>query len=294
MIDSAIRQDLKYLLLACRPHQWIKNGIVFFPLFFGKRFFDSGPMIATIGIFIIFCLAASAGYLVNDIIDYDFDINHPEKSKRPFAAGRIGKTYSISVAIALGVAGLLLTFVFCRQATLLIAAYMIINGCYNLWLKHIVVIDLLCIAMFYLLRILSGAASAGVDPSIWIICCTVFLSIYLGLCKRYFDCHFAGAGKDFCRYYGAATSTLIIRFLAIMLFSLYFLYVIHQLDVRGSKLFMAAGTIAFVGGGIIRHLHLVLAGQYGGDAIMMLLKDRWLLLSVVGWFGLAGLRIYLP
>ncbi|MGM0598004.1 MAG: UbiA family prenyltransferase [Myxococcota bacterium] len=174
----------KAVFITSRPQQWIKNLFIFFPLIFSRQLQNPGLILDAVCFFIQFCLTASAVYFFNDIIDIDKDRLHPQKKKRPVAAGEI------SIVNAYFILSTLLLFAFApflitgSAAIYSLLAYIILNIAYSNYLKHIVFIDVLSISAGFLLRVTGGSAAIGVYPSEWLLIMTLLLSLFLGFGKR--------------------------------------------------------------------------------------------------------------
>ena len=167
-----------------RVHQWIKNVFVFVPLLFSLNLFYEDYFITTLFAFLIFCLASSAIYVINDLVDIESDRVHPVKRNRPLPSGAISKQTAIITA------SLLLVFVFWFMMyfnTYFIAfviAFVVLNVLYSFWLKNIVLLDVFSIAAGFSIRVLAGAFVIQVPISSWLILTTMFISLFLGVMKR--------------------------------------------------------------------------------------------------------------
>src|SRR5262245_56343697 len=172
------------ILKAVRPHQWVKNLFVAAPVVFAKRIGDTHSDLRAAAAFAAFCLLSSAVYLVNDLVDIEKDRAHPIKRNRPIASGALKPEVARALAglfavAALG-AGLALGWAFALTAT----GYLALNAVYTFWLKRVAFVDVACISIGFLLRVLAGAFAIGVPPSRWLLVCTLLLSSLLGFGKR--------------------------------------------------------------------------------------------------------------
>lgn len=181
-LDSAVAAAFSYFVLM-RPQQWIKNLLVFAPLFFADALFSPVAVEASIVAFVAFCVAASGVYVLNDLFDREQDRAHPTKRHRPLAAGRVSArgAYCLIAALALLEAFLL---IFHPALTIVVVLYILLNGSYTAWLKHIAILDILCVASFYVLRIVGGGAATGIPLSPWILFCTFFAALFIVVGKR--------------------------------------------------------------------------------------------------------------
>ncbi len=173
---------LAYLALI-RPKQWVKNLLVFAPAFFAGALLDAAIFNTSLLAFVAFSLAASAVYVVNDIIDREQDRAHPRKKERPIASGRVSirEAYVLTVALLIPVAAIL---AYAPPLIPVIAGYMLLNALYSAWLKHVAVIDILLVSAFYLLRLAAGSAVTLIPLSPWIILCAFFFALFVIVGKR--------------------------------------------------------------------------------------------------------------
>ncbi|PYO25026.1 MAG: hypothetical protein DMD85_05045 [Candidatus Rokuibacteriota bacterium] len=171
---------LAAVLVSLRPQQWVKNLFVFGGLVFGQRLFTPSVWPAC-GAFVIFCALSGAIYLVNDVADRDNDRLHPKKRERPIAAGRLPVGVALGVAVAL-VAGGLVAAAWLSTGVLLVAvAYVVLLTAYSAWLKHVVIVDVLAVAVGFVLRALAGTLAIDVAISGWLLICTVLIALFLAL-----------------------------------------------------------------------------------------------------------------
>jgi decaprenyl-phosphate phosphoribosyltransferase len=172
------------ILLLMRPKHWIKNIFVFAPLIFAGVFLEFSQVAQASIAFLGFCLAASIIYIINDLIDAPLDAKHPQKKiDRPIASGRVSKKTACLFAIILGLFFIILSFID-LQTFFIIALYIIMNIFYSLWLKHIAIVDIFCIAIGFVLRIIAGAVAINVPLSIWMFITTLCIALYLASIKR--------------------------------------------------------------------------------------------------------------
>jgi 4-hydroxybenzoate polyprenyltransferase len=171
-------------LRSLRMWQWLKNLLVLAPLFAAHRWGDTGAVIDALTVFLSFCLTASATYHFNDIVDLDADRSHPNKRRRPMAAGDIPITLGVGAAMLLLVSGLLLAWQVSMAVLSLMLLYLLVTGAYSFFLKSRAVIDLVVLAGLYTLRIVAGALALGVMPSFWLLAFSMFLFLSLSALKR--------------------------------------------------------------------------------------------------------------
>ena len=167
-----------------RPKQWIKNGFVLAPLVFSGEFLLPDAIQSSLFAFILFCLASSATYIVNDLNDIERDRKHPRKSKtRPLAAGTVSITSALILLGALYVT-LIGSWFMAPKVVMVLAAYSALNLAYSLYLKHQPVIDIFTIAIGFVLRVYAGAVALAVPLSDWMFVTTLCLALYLAAIKR--------------------------------------------------------------------------------------------------------------
>jgi 4-hydroxybenzoate polyprenyltransferase len=174
------------LVQALRPHQWVKNLLVFVPVVLDHKLFNGPTLAKGITAFLAFCCAASSAYILNDILDLEADRRHPTKRRRAFASGALSPTIGIAlvpgllaIAYALSYSSLPVRFVE------LLTIYVVLTTAYSLYLKRVAVVDVLLLAGLYTLRVLAGIAAAHVRFSAWLLAFSMFLFLSLAFLKRY-------------------------------------------------------------------------------------------------------------
>jgi 4-hydroxybenzoate polyprenyltransferase len=172
-------------LKAIRPKEWIKNVLVFAGCLFGRKFHDPGAVADAMTTFVAFCAISSAGYLVNDINDVEFDRAHPSKRNRPIAAGELSVATAVRMASVLAIGAVALAFgAVGWQVGLMVVGYGAAQLAYSYGLKQIVIIDVMTIAGLFILRVAAGAQAVEAHASEWLILCTGMLACFLGFTKR--------------------------------------------------------------------------------------------------------------
>ena len=185
------------LVRALRPHQWVKNLLVFVPVVLDHKLFQPETMAKAATAFLSFCAAASAAYVLNDILDLEADQRHPTKRHRPFASG------TLSPALGMVLVPALLAIAFAASwSTLpdsfveLLAIYVVLTTAYSAYLKRVAVVDVLLLAGLYTLRVLAGIAAAHVRFSTWLLAFSMFLFLSLAFLKRYTEVNAMGGEVD--------------------------------------------------------------------------------------------------
>lgn len=177
--------DIKAALRLLRPHQWVKNLLVFVSLFAGHQYSNLEYLQLTFLGFAAFCLVASGTYVVNDILDLESDRQHPIKKSRPLAAGQIEISYAIAIASVLIVAGIGLGRFVGQEFFVCLVGYLVLNFGYSLVFKPMLAIDIVILSLLYVLRIIAGAAATDVMPSFWLLAFSLFIFTSLAMLKRY-------------------------------------------------------------------------------------------------------------
>ena len=175
------------LVREMRVHQWVKNLLLFVPIVMAHRLHDVDAILRVAAAFAAFCLAASAGYLVNDLRDLEHDREHPTKRQRMFASGALPPSAGWIVAPLLYAAAFAIAWKTGLSTVAYLAIYVSITTLYSIALKKRVVIDVLILAALYTLRMLAGGDAARVEVSTWLLALSMFLFLSLALLKRYAD-----------------------------------------------------------------------------------------------------------
>jgi 4-hydroxybenzoate polyprenyltransferase len=292
-VDASLRDWLRLI----RPQQWIKNAFVLTPLLFSGKFLDFRADLRAGLAFISFCFLASAVYAWNDILDREGDRQHPTKRLRPVAAGRISVPSAAWCGAILAAVGLV-GCAFLGQPVLVVAiAYLGLNVLYSFRLKHVVVLDVFCVAGFFVLRLLAGARAVAVVPSIWLLLCGGLLALYLGFAKRRHELVLLGSGSSQHRTVLADYSPAFLDQMSGVLLSVtivaYIMYTLSPEKLAEIGSYRLTYSTGFVLYGVFRYLFLVHQRE-GGNPNDVLFTDRALLASVVLWFLYCFWVIYSP
>jgi 4-hydroxybenzoate polyprenyltransferase len=284
---------------ALRPHQWVKNLLVLVPLLFTTLAFDVGAWINAATAFASFCVAASSIYLLNDILDREQDARHPKKRLRPIASGRLSLTAAkamLAVTLLLAAClGWLVPPHNGRSFLIWPAAYLVLNVAYSFFLKQLVIIDCMCIALGFQLRVQAGAAAIGVDASRWLQLCTFFFALFLAFCKRYEElsrqAEATGQTRATMAEYTASFLNMMIGPLAALSILSYSLYTVSPETVQRHGTSRLMYTVPIVTYGVFRYLFLVYRKSEGGDPARLLFRDVPLLVSGFVYAGLVVLLL---
>jgi 4-hydroxybenzoate polyprenyltransferase len=286
---------LAAILVSLRPRQWVKNLFVFGGLVFGQRLFTPSvwPALAA---FVIFCVLSGAIYLVNDVADRDKDRLHPKKRERPVAAGRLAPGVALGVAVALVAVGLVASAFLSTGFLLVAAAYVVLLTAYSAWLKHIVIVDVLAVAVGFVLRALAGTLAIDVAISAWLLICTVLIALFLALGKRRHEYLMlqadAARHRPILAEYSAGLLDQMIAVVTASTVTAYALYTMSPETVAKFHTKLLPATLPFVLYGIFRYLYLLYRRQLGGNPSELFLHDRALLVNTACWILAVVLIIY--
>jgi 4-hydroxybenzoate polyprenyltransferase len=286
------------LLISLRPGQWAKNLLVFAGLLFGLRLFDAAAVLRAIAAFSIFCLLSGVVYLINDVADRESDRQHPIKARRPVASGALPVPTALTAALLLGGAALAASFVLGVPFFTVSVAYLALLALYSGPLKHIVIIDVLTIAIGFVLRAVAGALAVDVEISHWLLVCTILLALFISLAKRRHELVLLADGAASHRpILGEYSPYLLDQMISVVTASTLVAYVFYTISAETEAKFGTAWlglTIPFPLYGIFRYLYLVHQRDGGGSPADLLLTDRPLLICVTLWALTVALIIYRP
>ncbi len=297
-VGAPSRPVVLNLIISLRPAQWTKNLLVFAGLLFGRELFNVWALERAAAAFAIFCALSGVVYLVNDISDRDNDRRHPLKARRPIASGALPLSVAIGAAVALTAAGLAGAFALSLPFAGVALAYLALLTLYSGPLKHIVIIDVLTIAIGFVLRAMAGAVAIGVLISHWLLVCTILLALFIALAKRRHELVLLANGATSHRpILGEYSPYLLDQMIAVVTASTLIAYVFYTISPETEQKFGTQWlglTIPFPLYGIFRYLYLVHQREGGGSPADMLLNDRPLLVCVALWVAAVILLIYHP
>jgi 4-hydroxybenzoate polyprenyltransferase len=292
------RSLVLHVLLSLRPAQWSKNLLVFAGLLFGRRLLDPAAVLDAGLAFVVFCGLSGAVYLVNDIADREADQRHPLKAQRPIASGALSVSTATAVALGLGVVCLAVSYVVGPAFSGVATAYLALQILYSFVLKDIVIIDVLTIAIGFVLRAVGGAVAVRVEISYWLLVCTILLALFIALAKRRHEIVLLSAGAASHRaILGEYSPYLLDQMIGVVTASTLISYVFYTISPETQAKFGTTWlglTIPFPLYGIFRYLYLVHQREGGGSPADLLLTDRPLLACVALWALTVALIIYRP
>ena len=286
------------LIVSVRPGEWTKNLFVFAAVLFGQRLADPVAVGRATAAFVIFCALAGVVYLVNDVADRDRDRQHPRKRDRPIASGALSVSTALTAAGLLGIGALAWAWWMGRDFGLVATAYVLLLVLYSGPLKHIVIIDVLTIAIGFVLRVVAGAVAIGVPISQWLLICTILLALFLGLSKRRHEIVLLADGATgHRRILQEYSPYLLDQMIGVVTASTLMAYILYATSHETAEKFgtsLLGLTIPFPLYGIFRYLYLVHRKEGGGSPAELLLNDRPLLACVALWAVAVVVIIYRP
>ena len=276
---------MKYLFLSLRPRHWVKNLLIFLPLVFGMKLYDFLKDSKVILAFLLFSLAASAVYLINDIIDIEKDKLHPIKRLRPIASGKIGAKKALFAAVILGFLSAVFSFRLNVYFGWIIIIYLGFNLIYSGILKDLVIIDVFCIGVFYLLRISAGIVVAGVEMSYWIIIMTTLLALFVGFTKRKKELELlnfeVAQHRSVLNKYSPYFIDQMVMIITSSIVISYILYTVDARTIRELGTKNLIYSMPFVYYGIFRYLYLIQKIRKEDDPVVILFSDRMMQLNIL-------------
>lgn len=292
-------EKLKYIVVAARPNQWVKNLIIFTPLLFSGKLFTLPVLVPTILGFLIFCLLSSTSYILNDIIDYPFDKKHPAKRKRPIASGNLSIPDATFVVFILSLTSLTLALSFSIPFFFVAFVFLVLHFFYSLYFKTKPVLDIFAISFSFMLRAFAGQVISGYHIQIWLILTVFFVSLFIASVKRHAE--FVNQGKktrSALENYRESLLLFLTNTFATLTITTYSLYTFLERpplietplsealsvflpDFEARKWFMV--TIPLVVYGIARYGQLLYTRDQGEAPEKIITRDKPLLATMFLW-----------
>ena len=290
----ATRSPAASLFVSLRPDQWTKNLIVFAALIFAVKLLDPAATAKATAAFLIFCALSGAVYLMNDVADREQDRLHPIKKMRPIASGELSPRAALVAALVLGGFALAAAVALRPAFGVAAAAYLALFVVYTRSLKHLVVLDVMTIAIGFVLRAVAGGLVIGVHVSNWLLVCTMLGALFLGLAKRRHEMTLlAGGAGGHRRILEEYDPYLLDQMIGVVAAATMVAYIIYCASPETHAYFGTEWmvlTTPFPIYGLFRYLYLVHRKAGGGSPSDMLIQDRPLLACVLLW-GLTSVAI---
>ena len=275
-----------------RINQWVKNSIIFLPAFFAGELFNPVHFIELLKSFFAFSFITSSIYILNDALDVDEDRHHPIKKLRPIAAGKIDLKYAFLIGIGLCILGLFYFYGIENRAFRFVLIYLGIMIVYCFTLRRIAILDVVIIAIGFVLRLFIGGEVAITPNSFWILIMVFLLALFIAMAKRRDDLiNGNGFGRESIRNYNLPFIDSAISVLVPVIIVSYILYCTSDANILrvGDNLFV---TTLFVILGFLRYLQLIFVKKLGGDPIQLFFTDIGLQISIIGWVSAFGYLLY--
>lgn len=304
-----MKEKLKYIFIAARPNQWVKNFIIYTAIIFSGKLFDPQLFWNTTLGFFIFCLLSSTSYILNDIIDYQYDKKHPVKKNRPIAAGLLSIPDATFVVFIMSFISLISALFFSTSLFLLSLTFLALHFVYSLYFKKKPVFDIFAISFSFMLRAFAGAVITGYHIQIWMLLTIFFISLFIATVKRHAELVTHGTGARYSLYFYKehmldfltntfATLTIVCYSLYTFLekppqivtpFSQFFAIIFPDFEAR--KWFMV--TIPLVVYGIARYAQLLYENQQGETPEKIITQDKPLIVTIILWGAVVVSLIYI-
>jgi 4-hydroxybenzoate polyprenyltransferase len=270
-----------------RPHQYVKNIFIFLPIFFAMKISDMSALTHAFIAFIAFSLVSSSIYVLNDYFDIEADKLHPKKRNRPLASGAISKNQARKIMAILFGIGMLLILTISLKGALILLFYALMNIAYSIKIKHISIIDIITIAVGFVLRLFVGSAVTGIVLSKWIVIIVFLLALFLALAKRRDDVLiYMKDGlkmRKVIENYNLQFLDTAMSIMASVVIVSYLLYVTSPevvARIHSDYLYL---TAFFVILGVMRYLQIAFVFQDSGAPTKIVLKDRFIKVTIIGW-----------
>lgn len=295
-LPSSLRLQSLGVIHSLRPHQWTKNLVVFAAVIFARKFGEPRAVLSATEAFVLFCILSGAVYLINDIVDVHRDRLHPVKRTRPLASGRLTPGVAGIAAAGLTLVSLGGAFAVGPGLGIVALSYFLLVAGYSMFLKNVVIVDVLVVSMGFVLRAIAGAVAIDVAFSNWLLICTMLLALFLSLNKRRHELTLLADGAaEHRRILGEYSPYLLDQMIAVVTASTVVSYALYT---QASETIAKFGTdrlvwtLPLVVYGIFRYLYLVHQREQGGNPSRVLLNDRPLLVAVALWAASVLVIIY--
>lgn len=290
-------KKIKYIILTLRPHQWIKNILVFAALFFSLSILEMNLVIRCILGFIAFCAISSSVYIINDLIDINKDRLHPSKQYRPIPSGKINISEAIILSLLLLLGSVLISLVFVNLSFLwVILAYFVMNLLYSTMLKRIVILDIMIIAIGFLMRAYAGAVAIEVSASPWLFITTLMVSLFFIAGKRRSEILLLEDNslqhRKVLEHYSLEMIEQILSITLATSIVTYSLYTLAPETIERFKTQSLYLTIPVVIYTMLRYNYLLHQKVKEDDPVLIILKDKHILISFIIWLLILAAILY--
>lgn len=287
------RSPLRAAIKTGRPQEWIKNFFVFAGLLFSGKFNQPHDVLEATLTFAAFCLVSSAGYYVNDLVDVELDRKHPKKRFRPLAARELSEGAAKAIAPLLAIVAVGLAFATVNwEVGLMVIGYGVIQLAYSLWLKQVVIIDVMTLATVFILRVAAGAVAVDAHASEWLLLCTGMLALFLGFTKRrqeaVSELHEGTNSRPVLEHYSLPFLDQMVAMVTTGTVISYSIYAVNS-PIIGSKMMWTIPPVVYV---IFRYLYLIYDRADDRSIAAMVSKDRGMVAGGAAWVIVAFVLLY--
>jgi len=290
--------QVRNLVRLARPGHWLKNGFVFAALVFARRVTDAEAVLKTLEGFAAFCLASSAIYALNDVLDRSEDAQHPSKRTRPVASGAVSVGTAVALGFLLASGAVVVAWHVGGAFAATVAAYLVLMLAYILGLRRVAILDVLVIASGFVLRAYAGAVAIEVEASPWLLLCTLTLALFLGFAKRESERVVLGEAASATRplAWGVYTRQTLAHMmtvsagLAIVTYMLYTVSAETIARLGHAWMFLTVLPVVYA---VFRFYHMAVTGR-ASDPVDLVRRDPAFVAAIVTWVAMvAGLLLVL-
>ncbi|MFN8160195.1 MAG: decaprenyl-phosphate phosphoribosyltransferase [Solirubrobacterales bacterium] len=287
------RSPPRAALKTARPHEWIKNVLVFAGLLFSGQVNDPHAVLEATLTFVAFCAISSAGYFVNDLGDVELDRRHPRKRFRPIAAGELSEPAAKVLAVVLGAGALGLAFATVSwQVGLMVAGYAVAQLAYSYGLKQVVIVDVMTLAGLFILRVVAGAEAVDAHASEWLVLCTGMLALFLGFTKRrqeaVSELHEGTSTRPVLEHYSLPFLDQMVAMVTTGTVISYAIYTVNS-PLIGSQMMYTIPPVVY---GIFRYLYLIYDRSDERSTAAIVAEDRGMIAAGAVFALTAFLLLY--
>ncbi len=278
---------MKNYINLLRPKDWAKNLFLYIPVFFAGEAFNISVLLKILGGVACFSLVASSIYIINDYRDIEEDKKHPVKRNRALASGAVNKNVAIAISILLFCAGLVWAYLIRDKFFFVLFIYFLLNAGYSFGLKKIAILDILIIAIGFVLRVKAGAVIARIGLSEWLTIMIFLLALFLAIAKRRDDVLIKlNSGNDMrksIKGYNLEFINIALSLICAVTIVAYFMYTMSDEVMMRLGTYRLYYTCLFVVAGVLRYLQIIFVNSDSESPVKILYKDRFIQATIVLW-----------
>lgn len=288
---------MKYIKLL-RPAHWAKNTFLFIPLFFAGEIFNVEKVLELLLAFVAFSVVASSIYIINDYQDIEADRQHPVKCKRPLASGEISRPAGLMMFIGCLAVGGGLAWLVGAKFAFVLGIYFLMNLFYSFGLKHISILDIIILAIGFVLRVKAGGIAGGIAISEWLMVMIFLLALFMAIAKRRDDVLIRlQSGQEMrkaAKGYNPDFLNVMLSLVSAVIIVCYLMYTMAPETQARFHTYRLYYTTLFVIGGLLRYLQITYVENNTGSPTKILYKDRFIQLTILLWVLSFYVLIYWP